>query len=43
MIYINLVKLQNKEKQVIVVPTITQISMANLWHLRLGHNNKNRL
>jgi hypothetical protein len=35
--------MQNKERQVVVVPTITQINMANLWHLRLGHNNNNIL
>ncbi len=42
MIYMNLVKLQNKERQVVVVPTIMQISMVNLWHLRLGHTNNNK-
>lgn len=35
--------MQNKERQVVVVPTIKQIGMANLWHLRLRHNNENTL
>jgi hypothetical protein len=32
-------EMQNKERQVVVVPTITQISMAKLWHHTLRHTN----